>query len=283
MATTLSEQLALEKPDRYTDEIWTPWANNADMLSRALAGYLAIAQGDANYTLRDISGARESRTLALKLTTTLTANREIKIDTTTAGLARGRIFIIWNASSANFKLTVKTTAGGSTGVDINSGFSRPVWHDGTNVYAFGPEISPITGLIGGPWPSWTPTWTNLTVGNGTVVAKYTQIGSTVFCRLSIVFGSTTSVSGSVSFSLPVNRAANAGTAGGTPQGLARLIDASPSATYEGSITNLSTSTSVIIVWDASSTYVKFALLSSTVPFTWATGDEIDAQFSYEAA
>jgi len=150
MAITLTDQLGLKKPDRYTDEIWTPWSDNSEMLNRALAGYLAIAQGDAAYTIRDIDGARESRTLALKFTTTLTAARVITIDTTTADKYRNRVFIIWNASSGNFKLTIKTSAGGSTGVDINSGYCRAVWHDGTHVYAFSPEITPTTGVTAAP-------------------------------------------------------------------------------------------------------------------------------------
>lgn len=147
MATTYSDQIGQERPDRYTDDIWTSLANNADMISRITAGYLAIAQGDAAYTLKDIAGNRESRTLALKFTSTLTVARVITIDTTTSGLYKNRLFIIWNASAGNFKLTIKTSAGGSTGVDINSGFCRAVWHDGTNVYALGPEVSPTTGLV----------------------------------------------------------------------------------------------------------------------------------------
>jgi hypothetical protein len=55
----------------------------------------------------------------------------------------------------------------------------------------------------GAWESYTPTWTNLTVGNGTVTSKYVRIGSTVIFLGKIVAGSTTSVSGFVNITLPI--------------------------------------------------------------------------------
>jgi len=175
MAIIFTPDLGLAKPDLYSDQKENYYADAFDQINRALGGYLAIAQGDANYTLQDISAARESRTFALKFTSTLTAARTLLIDTTTSGLYRNRLFVIWNASSGNFKLTVKTAAGGSTGVDINSGYCRAVWHDGTNVYAFCPEINPTTGLMLGPSPSFTaPTllhsWVNY--GGSLSVAGY---------------------------------------------------------------------------------------------------------------
>ena len=132
--------------------------------------------------------------------------------------------------------------------------------------------------------SWTPTWTNLTVGDGTVVAKYQKISKLVICRLSLVFGSSTSVTGTtVSFTLPVTRAAYGGSANITPLGNAHLFDTSGSAIFHGIVANLSTTAAVIAAWKVDGTYSQAAALSSTVPFTWAVGDEIGAQFSYEAA
>lgn len=43
--------------------------------------------------------------------------------------------------------------------------------------------------------SWTPSWTNVTVGNGTNNSKYFQIAKLVVCRLNLVLGSTSSASG----------------------------------------------------------------------------------------
>lgn len=139
------------------------------------------------------------------------------------------------------------------------------------------------GLTTTAWISWTPTWVNLTVGNGTVTARYKQIGKLVFCRLHVVFGSTTSIGGSVTVSNPVTRLTYGGTATVTPLGMCRLFDTSAGTANEGYLANTSPTTSIIAVWGAGGAYVAGLALSSTVPFTWATGDEINAQFSYEAA
>lgn len=140
----------------------------------------------------------------------------------------------------------------------------------------------ILDALGDALASWTPIWTNLTIGNGIVTAKFKQTGKIVFCRLSIIFGSTSVISGPVSFSLPVTQSTYAGRAGLTPLGLARYFDTSAPAGYEGSIVNASMTTGLLIAGDASGTYLKGADLSSTVPFTWTTSDEIAVQFSYEA-
>lgn len=59
------------------------------------------------------------------------------------------------------------------------------------------------------WTSYTPTWTalstNPTLGNGTLTGKYIQLGKIVMFRISIVFGSTTTVgNGTWSLTLPTN-------------------------------------------------------------------------------
>jgi hypothetical protein len=149
MALIFTDNLGLDKPDRYSDELETSYARALDKIASALAGFATVASGDATYTLDegDATLPGESRTLTLKLTSTLTAPRTIKIPID-SGTYRNRMFIIWNATAGGFKVTIKTTAGGSpTGVDITNGFARIVFHDGTNVYAAGPELSPTTGII----------------------------------------------------------------------------------------------------------------------------------------
>ena len=56
--------------------------------------------------------------------------------------------------------------------------------------------------------TFTPTWTNITVGNGTSTGSYVQVGDLVFVRASLVFGSTTAVSSSAAgLTVPVTPAA----------------------------------------------------------------------------
>lgn len=60
-----------------------------------------------------------------------------------------------------------------------------------------------TGLkYTGGWTTWTPS-TNITVGNGTITARYQQIGKTVNFFWKLVAGSTTSLGGDPYFTLPI--------------------------------------------------------------------------------
>lgn len=132
------------------------------------------------------------------------------------------------------------------------------------------------------WALWTPTWTNLSLGDGVVVAKYVQVGQTIICRLAIVLGSTTTVSGLIQFSFPVTSLAYGGTLG-TPLGVARLFDTSLGVVYPGHILKMSTTLGGVVFGAVSGANVVEAVTSGTAPFTWATGDEILAEFFYEAA
>ena len=56
------------------------------------------------------------------------------------------------------------------------------------------DTSVGTGLLA--WTSYTPTFTNLTLNNGTIDFKYVQIGKTVHVRGLLTWGSTTSATAS---------------------------------------------------------------------------------------
>lgn len=136
---------------------------------------------------------------------------------------------------------------------------------------------------GDGWSSWTPTWTNLTIGNATVVAKYRQLGTFVEYHLSVVFGNTTSVSGSVSFSLPVTAANHGGAGGVHPLGVAVILD-SGTEQFDAVVKYNTTTTAVVKVKAAGGTYVGANTdLSSTVPMTWTTSDEIQCWGNFVAA
>lgn len=145
------------------------------------------------------------------------------------------------------------------------------------------KLDTTAGELGGAWQSFTPTYDDMTLGNGTAEHKYTQIGKTVICMGYITFGSTTTVdSVSVGISLPV---AAAGIQDNAPIGIWRAKDVSPSGQYNGFVQyfDLSGDYAFFDAEDASGTYSKAASMSSTAPITWATGDQILYQFTYEAA
>jgi hypothetical protein len=133
-----------------------------------------------------------------------------------------------------------------------------------------------TGLRwGGGWTTWTPTYTNLTVGNGTVVARYQQTGKTVNFEFYFTMGST-SVMGSVpQITMPV-----------TP---ARYNKAFPIKISDDNVGaywgNADTFDGKFYptVTLVSGTYAQLAYFASTTPMTWVTNDYFSIIGSYEAA
>lgn len=128
------------------------------------------------------------------------------------------------------------------------------------------------------WSSWTPTWTNLTVGNSTVVAKYTQIGKTVHCRVSVEFGSTGSATSSVVVgTLPVT--ANSEYTGTRvfPSGYARFSD--NGTNYVGYVRLSSSTEFQLLAFTTSSSNATEAV----IPFAAGSSDVFSMTFRYEAA
>jgi hypothetical protein len=140
-----------------------------------------------------------------------------------------------------------------------------------------------TGLkYTGSWTSFTPTWTNLTVGNATQTAKYCQIGKVLFFEVRLVFGSTTSITGRVSLNWPV---APASTEAANMASVNLAFEDQSDGPYPGFKFNQQANTTKfeLLPIKADGTYSKYGLLSSTVPFTWTTSDEINLSGFYEVA
>jgi hypothetical protein len=139
-----------------------------------------------------------------------------------------------------------------------------------------------TGAWGSSWAltSYTPTFTNLTVGNGTHSSGYTQIGKMVYFYLKFTFGSTSAISGGVNItSLPVTPKA---LTAADSVGFGLLVD-SGTAEYPATFEYQSSTSVSIYVQNASGTYLTHSALSSTVPFTWTTNDRLTGWIIYEAA
>lgn len=149
-------------------------------------------------------------------------------------------------------------------------------------YFTGSGTAAVADFIPGAWSSWTPTWANLTVGNGTLTAKYCQVGKLVICRLHFIFGTTSVMGSAATFTFPVTSASYPGTSGAPTIGSANYLDVGVQG-YPGHIVWATTTTAYLGMINAGSTYVKGEVSSSTVPFTWGTSDEIHASFTYEAA
>lgn len=126
------------------------------------------------------------------------------------------------------------------------------------------------------WVSWTPTWANFTVGNGTNASVFRQIGKTVYFRLVFTLGNTSVMGSLPTFTLPVTSVAspsaimpiawgNMAAAGGNTNGFA---------------TWASTTTALLRYWDTNN---NLGNVTSTTPGTWTTNDQILLEGFYEAA
>lgn len=82
-------------------------------------------------------------------------------------------------------------------------FSPKTWAVGETVTAamLNTEIRDQVNSLN--WVSYTPTLTNITLGNGNVIAEYNQQGDEVAVSIILNFGSTTALTGVPAFSFPV--------------------------------------------------------------------------------
>jgi hypothetical protein len=132
----------------------------------------------------------------------------------------------------------------------------------------------------GAWTAFTPTFTGLTVGNGTLVnCRYAQIGKTIVASLGLTWGSTTSITSVVDFALPVTAKA---LTGNPNLGLARYAD-SGAGQYNGVAVYISSTTARLQRSFISGSEVLSGELAAVSPFTWTTNDQMNCIITYEAA
>jgi hypothetical protein len=138
------------------------------------------------------------------------------------------------------------------------------------------DSAEATGLKwGGAWTTWTPSFTNLTVGNGTVTSRYQQIGKTVNFEFKFVMGSTSVMGSTPTFTLPVTSA--------LVSFFTTVFIADVGTTnYQGGL-DCNATTAYPFVISAGGTYTGISYFSSTVPMTWTTGDAFTIRGTYEAA
>lgn len=155
---------------------------------------------------------------------------------------------------------------------------------GTNGFGIVADSATATGLkyqaTMGSYTSFTPVWTNLTVGNGTVTAFYREDVETVECLVDLTFGSTTSVTGNIQFDLPVTASSR------------RMYQPGGFLLDSGAYTIncwvfITTTTKGEIAWinvNEGATGQNFGVTdtaNATKPWTWTTNDRICAFFTYE--
>lgn len=145
-------------------------------------------------------------------------------------------------------------------------------------YAILGAIPGSAASVSGMWQPYTPAWTAVTtdpvLGDGTIAGRYTRIGNTVVCAGRIFMGAgTTYGSGAWRISVPI----------ATSQG---LIGAGSAWLFDS--TGGSTSRFPSSAYFASTTTLGFMYpaggeVAGTVPFAWASGDQLRWTFTYEVS
>jgi hypothetical protein len=155
--------------------------------------------------------------------------------------------------------TVLTVTGGSDYTVANAAITA-------NYY------SKSTSPVGFPqYFNWTPSWTNLTVGNGVTVARFAIIGRMVRYHIDFTLKSGSSVGAGVSVTFPV-------TGGASNQliyGEAIYVSSGTGYT-KGCIFE----DNALRIYTSDGTYVTIATVTTTTPFTWKTNDNISIEGSY---
>lgn len=130
-------------------------------------------------------------------------------------------------------------------------------------------------IIADAWTSYTPTYSNFSLGNGTVDAGYYRVGRTVVYRGAITFGSTSSVTGNIQVSLPVAAKSSTWSLGS--------VSGEDNSGGFARTTGAAEINPAIFATGINFTSTGNASWNATTPFTWATSDILRWTITYEAA
>lgn len=126
--------------------------------------------------------------------------------------------------------------------------------------------------------AYTPTLTNVTLGNGSITGRYQRVGAYCIVGIHLAFGSTTSVSGLIGISLPFTAAPDTTT---RSSGNFSYGDTG-TTTYQGWGLVAESSTKIdMYAVNSAATYANVGTgTSATIPHTWANTDEIYGTIVY---
>jgi hypothetical protein len=138
--------------------------------------------------------------------------------------------------------------------------------------------------LGSAFTTWTPTFSNMTVGNGTTTyARYMRLGRLIWFEIRFQFGSTSAFGTVPTFTVPVQSASRYNDNSRDLFGEVLIFDAG-TAGYRGSLMWRSNTTAGLLVMAAGGTYVNHVDVTATIPIaTTASGDTFMAKGWYEAA
>ena len=140
----------------------------------------------------------------------------------------------------------------------------------------------IGATVLGTYTAFTPTFFNLTVGNAVIESAYCRVNNFVHYYGTIALGTTSSVTGSVVLTLPIN-CASVFSNQPTQFGFAGFRDVSAGVNLFGAGNRNDASSIVFAVTNVAGTYSTTQNVNATVPFIWTTSDTFFWNLYYKAA
>jgi len=131
----------------------------------------------------------------------------------------------------------------------------------------------------GTWVSYTPTITNVAIGNGVLDFRYAVIGDTVFVEGYFELGSTSAISGKAEYSLPYTADSSSIN---IAHGTARISDVTV-RNYVGVVRVSSSTRGEIEGVGTTVSPANGVSFGTNSPFTWATGDKFGFSLIYSRA
>ena len=157
------------------------------------------------------------------------------------------------------------------------------FNDGTGIAAS--AITPEKLLTGTgtswPWQSWTPTIANMS-GGTLNYAKYVQVGKIVFFRFKYTLAGA-GMGTTPTFTLPAAMNSDINDPNVHHINATVSLRDFGTGTNFGILNTVNSTTVELRTYLISGSYINRTGLSSTVPFTWASGDAVVVEGYYEAA
>ena len=234
------------------------WGSISGTLSSQTDLWNILSTGWVNVSETWTYASASTFTVSGDLTSRFTKGTRLKLTQTTV-----KYFVVVNSSYSAPNTTV-TVAVNTSYTIANAAITSPC-------YSY--DLSPA----GYPdYYSFTPTWTNVTTGNGTIIARYSVHGRRVRGQISFVLGTTSSISGQITVDCPVTALADYDY---QAIGAVGMIDTGV-ALYMGEAVLRTTSKIEVRAINASGTYSVWSATSGTVPHTWGSTDQLTIEFDY---
>jgi len=230
--------------------------------------------GNSTGTIRTYTLPNASVTLASLTGTENLTNKTLTNPTITGGTIDNTSITV-DSISGHTTSTIVTVGG----VQMSNGIVATTGAVNTNSIAAGavvPNSLVASSGSGWAWQSFTPTWTNLTLGNAVQTAHYAQIGKLVRVIIRMTFG-TTSVMGTGPYFTPPVTAHSIYNDGSTNFlcGWASYLNGPGVAGFNAN------STKIALFYLPTSSSI--AAIDATHPGTFTSGSVITVDMSYEAA